>query len=749
MQGQINVEVRVMRGKSPILFTWWNKEDLCVNACLVTCQCQGFRLDQCQQIIPKGQAETIPSSTIHALGDMKWAEKFAKALEASELITIPEKELDVKNDEEEPTATVDGPPKEIKTNKKNKRREVVKRGLKDLEVGKMIFDKSKAHVNSEAHVILEELMLHENHGNKEKSSQSDTDLLPSTLQSEQVAQNPIDTSLKEERLKQRTLTEAFVSHHSDPFHKELESSCIEESARICGLKEPDERPRVMKINNIEETHNHSPLSPRTFVELQPMRSDSDLMHPSNEPMKDIHAIQLANSKLEENLGMSGEVVDQGLQSLAHRNISESCIPEENTVGAGPVSQENNLACRNETNMAIAGMTFSTLESSASLFRSEMFATEQHQTTICANPVDVSVSGHMSFINNPDISLSEVHQGTMPLTYPPHGQLSFDDQSILDTIRGIIDGAPKSNLNTNIESGMNEEQHPSSEDALRIFTSPQDKSKKISAAMASYLAHKDDEYKRKYKKYQNDPNSVFVLCERCGAALTNKSIKRHMESIHSNGDRVRAHQCQTCGKKFLYETNLKRHSYIHTGVRFKCSICDKTYKQDWNRQVHEKTHLNPGSTSSTVRKPLRRNIHVTNKSVECKICGKTLKQQSMKLHMDSHNQKMSTCQICGKTVKSGSKYQHAKLHTNNKSHACSYCSAKFYFKSALVAHMRKHTKERPIPCRYCDRTFPRYEARTNHERLHTGERPYRCDMCQKDWRDRPTYMQHMQKHHPGV
>ncbi|PIK41790.1 putative zinc finger protein [Apostichopus japonicus] len=138
-------------------------------------------------------------------------------------------------------------------------------------------------------------------------------------------------------------------------------------------------------------------------------------------------------------------------------------------------------------------------------------------------------------------------------------------------------------------------------------------------MTTYLAHKDDEYKRKYQKYQNDPNSVFVLCECCGAALTNKSIKRHMESIHSKGDRVRAHQCDVCGKKFLYETNLKRHLFIHTGVRFKCSFCDKTYKQDWNRQVHEKTHLNPGPSATTVRKPLRRNAQLSNRSVDCKIC----------------------------------------------------------------------------------------------------------------------------------
>ncbi|PIK35238.1 hypothetical protein BSL78_27935 [Apostichopus japonicus] len=462
-------------------------------------------------------------------------------------------------------------------------------------------------------------------------------------------------------------------------------------------------------------------------------------------MKDIHSIQLTDRKIDDSLNIGGHSVDESMQALSQRNISKSSIPQDSALDNG------NASIGNDGNISIAGMTFTTLEPSASsLFRSEIFPSEQHQTTICANPVDVSVSSHMSFISSSDINLSDVSQATIPLTYTPHGQLSFEDQTIFDTLRGMIDSAaPKSNLNAvTMETGITGEQHTPNK-TPRMIAIPHDRSKSLSSAMSTYLAHKDDEYKRKYQKYQNDPNSVFVLCECCGAALTNKSIKRHMESIHSKGDRVRAHQCDVCGKKFLYETNLKRHLFIHTGVRFKCSFCDKTYKQDWNRQVHEKTHLNPGPSATAVRKPLRRNAHLSNRSVDCKICGKTLKQQSMKLHMDSHNQKMSTCQICGKTVKSGSKYQHAKLHTNEKTHACSYCSAKFYFKSALVAHMRKHTKERPIPCRYCDRTFPRYEARTNHERIHTGERPYRCDICRKDWRDRPTYMQHMQKHHPGV
>ncbi|PIK41793.1 hypothetical protein BSL78_21351 [Apostichopus japonicus] len=136
-------------------------------------------------------------------------------------------------------------------------------------------------------------------------------------------------------------------------------------------------------------------------------------------------------------------------------------------------------------------------------------------------------------------------------------------------------------------------------------------------------------------------------------------------------------------------------------------------------------------------------------VDCDLCGKTLREQSMRNHLLSHDHKSWTCKICTKTFTYSYRYQHAKLHQQSKPHACQHCPAKFHSKSALVVHVRKHTKEKPIPCRYCEQTFSRHGARNNHERLHTGERPYQCDLCQKAWRDRPTYMQHMRKHHPGV
>lgn len=53
---------------------------------------------------------------------------------------------------------------------------------------------------------------------------------------------------------------------------------------------------------------------------------------------------------------------------------------------------------------------------------------------------------------------------------------------------------------------------------------------------------------------------------------------------------RKHQCDLCGKTFIYQSNLNDHSRIHSGDKpFVCSICGHKFSQSGHLMVHIRTH----------------------------------------------------------------------------------------------------------------------------------------------------------------
>ena len=57
---------------------------------------------------------------------------------------------------------------------------------------------------------------------------------------------------------------------------------------------------------------------------------------------------------------------------------------------------------------------------------------------------------------------------------------------------------------------------------------------------------------------------------------------------THGDKLFA--CRDCGKKFLDNSKLRRHSLVHTGEKpFKCEICNKRFSLDFNLRTHLRIH----------------------------------------------------------------------------------------------------------------------------------------------------------------
>ena len=68
------------------------------------------------------------------------------------------------------------------------------------------------------------------------------------------------------------------------------------------------------------------------------------------------------------------------------------------------------------------------------------------------------------------------------------------------------------------------------------------------------------------------------------------------------------ECDTCGRCFKGKNSLDQHKLrIHTTVEkcFQCETCEKSFESPWALKAHLK-------------------IHSKEKQVECKLCGKRLK-----------------------------------------------------------------------------------------------------------------------------
>ncbi|KAM4017946.1 zinc finger protein 408 isoform 2-T2 [Anomaloglossus baeobatrachus] len=223
-----------------------------------------------------------------------------------------------------------------------------------------------------------------------------------------------------------------------------------------------------------------------------------------------------------------------------------------------------------------------------------------------------------------------------------------------------------------------------------------------------------------------------LCPECGKDYcSEESFKAHL--LGHRG--LRPFKCPQCDKAYGTQRDLKEHSVLHTGQRpYCCEDCGKSFARRPTLRIHRKKYCTPRATEAKTL-------------LQCGVCGKQLANVcSLRNHMLIHTgEKPFTCSECGGTFRHrGSLRIHQRLHTGEKPYKCQYCGDAFPQQPELKRHLITHTGEMHL-CTICGKALKDPHTLRVHERLHTGDRPFLCKYCGKSYPQATKLRRHLKSH----
>eukprot|EP01069_Polyplicarium_translucidae_P000155 Polyplicarium_translucidae@DN1087_c0_g1_i1.p1 len=167
-------------------------------------------------------------------------------------------------------------------------------------------------------------------------------------------------------------------------------------------------------------------------------------------------------------------------------------------------------------------------------------------------------------------------------------------------------------------------------------------------------------------------SVFS-CAHCFKSFTSKRcLTQHIRRIHDN--EARRYMCDRCSRRFVAPSKLKEHMLTHTGNRFECNYCDKTFAHSCSAAAHTRA------------------VHQGRREFECEVCSvRFSKTTNLKAHM--------------------------RTHTDERPFKCGTCSKAFKAQNTLTRHRVVHTGAKPFECEICQTRFCRRGGLTKHNRIH--------------------------------
>ena len=178
-----------------------------------------------------------------------------------------------------------------------------------------------------------------------------------------------------------------------------------------------------------------------------------------------------------------------------------------------------------------------------------------------------------------------------------------------------------------------------------------------------------------KNFEPEPETNTAECETCG--------------------KLDCKTCHLCGKQFSRSPNMRKHvKFIHNpeNIFLQCEKCEY------------KTPIRDSMMKHVM------NVHSIAKLVPCHICGKKVKQSTLRDHVKRKHeeQKKVRCEVCGSEVlNSQALWQHMRKVHQERQHLCEQCSYTAASDYNLRLHVNKmHLGIKELPksqCEFCDVT----------------------------------------------